>query len=282
MAFKILKYVDSKRSSALGALRKRRRPSRWILCGAMLVCGTAAGETPGGNHASDAGSHWSFRQVVQPPVPTPPHQAWVRNPIDAFLSIQHIKHGLVPQEPALPYVLLRRIYMDLVGVPPTPEELADFTAQPTEEQKWSLKAMHRLMVTSTAYRMKSFAGAIMARPVPDGGKTMDDAQFIEHAYTAVLQDWVSPFCGLGGFQWWRSSKDNGVSRSGVADSFHLKRGTGRISAARSIQSVKSLGLVFSYPEEPGWNGASEWTIGRAGAAGRNVVSDHCGEIDQIG
>ena len=47
MAFKILKYVDSKRSSALGALRKRRRPSRWILCGAMLVCGTAAGETPG-------------------------------------------------------------------------------------------------------------------------------------------------------------------------------------------------------------------------------------------
>ena len=121
----------------------------------------------------------------------------------------------------------------------------------------------------------------MARPVPDGGKTMDDAQFIEHAYTAVLQDWVSPFCGLGGFQWWRSSKDNGVSRSGVADSFHLKRGTGRISAARSIQSVKSLGLVFSYPEEPGWNGASEWTIGRAGAAGRNVVSDHCGEIDQI-
>ena len=212
----------------------------------MLVCGTAAGETPGGNHASDAGSHWSFRQVVQPPVPTPPHQAWVRNPIDAFLSIQHIKHGLVPQEPALPYVLLRRIYMDLVGVPPTPEELADFTAQPTEEQKWSLKA-----------------------------------QFIEHAYTAVLQDWVSPFCGLGGFQWWRSSKDNGVSRSGVADSFHLKRGTGRISAARSIQSVKSLGLVFSYPEEPGWNGASEWTIGRAGAAGRNVVSDHCGEIDLI-
>ena len=128
----------------------------------MLVCGTAAGETPGGNHASDAGSHWSFRQVVQPPVPTPPHQAWVRNPIDAFLSIQHTKHGLVPQEPAPPYVLLRRIYMDLVGVPPTPEELADFTAQPTEEQKWSLKAMHRLMVTSTAYRMKSSAGAIMA------------------------------------------------------------------------------------------------------------------------
>ena len=145
MAFKILKYVDNQSSSALGALRKRRRPSRWILYGAMLVCSTAAEEKPSGNHASDAGSHWSFRQVVQPPVPTPPHQAWVRNPIDAFLSIQHTKHGLVPQEPALPHVLLRRIYMDLVGVPPTPEELADFTAQPTEERY--LKVVEALLAS---------------------------------------------------------------------------------------------------------------------------------------
>lgn len=76
--------------------------------------------------------HWSFRKLVQPPVPASPHQAWASNPIDAFLAVQHEKHGLIPQEAAAPHVLLRRIYMDLVGVPPTPEELADFIAQPTD------------------------------------------------------------------------------------------------------------------------------------------------------
>ena len=111
----------------------------------MLLCGVAAGESPAGKHGSDAGSHWSFRKVVQPPVPEPPDQAWVRNPIDAFLSVQHAKHGLIPQETASPHVLLRRIYMDLAGVPPTPEELADFTAQPTEERY--LKVVDHLLAS---------------------------------------------------------------------------------------------------------------------------------------
>ncbi len=111
----------------------------------MLLCGAAAGEAPTGKPPSDAGSHWSFRQVVPPPVPVPPNQAWVRNPIDAFLSIQHATHGLVPQAPAPPQVLLRRIFLDLVGVPPTPEEVADFTAQPTDERY--LKVVENLLAS---------------------------------------------------------------------------------------------------------------------------------------
>ncbi len=118
--------------TASGTRARRRCLSRCILFSVILLCSIDAAEIPVGNHENEGGSHWSFRKLVQPPVPASPHQAWVRNPIDAFLSVQHEKHGLIPQEAAAPHVLLRRIYMDLVGVPPTPEELADFTEQPTD------------------------------------------------------------------------------------------------------------------------------------------------------
>jgi hypothetical protein len=53
---------------------------------------------------------------------------WVRNAVDAFLAADHESHRLNPSPPADKNVLLRRIYFDLVGLPPTPDELAAFRA----------------------------------------------------------------------------------------------------------------------------------------------------------
>src|SRR5207253_8304341 len=53
---------------------------------------------------------------------------WVRNPIDAFLAAAHESKGLTPLPEADGYVLLRRIYLDLVGIPPTREQLHAFLA----------------------------------------------------------------------------------------------------------------------------------------------------------
>jgi hypothetical protein len=50
----------------------------------------------------------------------------VRNPIDAFITAEHEKHGLKARPEAPRHVLLRRIYLDLIGLPPTPEELNSF------------------------------------------------------------------------------------------------------------------------------------------------------------
>ena len=76
----------------------------------------------------DPKEHWAFRPPVRRTPPTVKDTTRVRNPIDAFLAAERDKHGLTPQPPADKYTLLRRVYLDLIGVPPTREELAAFVA----------------------------------------------------------------------------------------------------------------------------------------------------------
>jgi len=67
-----------------------------------------------------------FDPVERPVVPKVNNTAWSRNPIDAFLTVAHDKHGLRPRPEAPKHVLLRRLYLDLIGLPPTPEEIRAF------------------------------------------------------------------------------------------------------------------------------------------------------------
>lgn len=67
-----------------------------------------------------------WRAVERPAVPAATE--WVRNPIDAFVAQQHAKRGLTRRPEAARHVLLRRVYLDLIGLPPTSEELQAFLA----------------------------------------------------------------------------------------------------------------------------------------------------------
>jgi hypothetical protein len=70
-----------------------------------------------------------FEPVQQPAVPVVRSPKFeIRNPVDAFLAIGHQEHGLKPRPPAGREVLLRRVYLDLIGLSPTPKELAAFLA----------------------------------------------------------------------------------------------------------------------------------------------------------
>ena len=75
---------------------------------------------------------WSFRKPQRPPAPAVKNRAWVRNEIDAFILSRLEKEGLTPSPAAPPAVLLRRVYLDLIGMPPTPEEVAEFVRNPSE------------------------------------------------------------------------------------------------------------------------------------------------------
>jgi hypothetical protein len=77
---------------------------------------------------ADPKNHWAFRPPLRPAVPTVKEVSRVRNPIDAFIAAQWEKHGLSPQPPADKGILLRRVYLDLIGLPPSREELAAFVA----------------------------------------------------------------------------------------------------------------------------------------------------------
>ena len=63
--------------------------------------------------------HWAFVPPASPKVPGGKKE-WVRNPIDAFISNNLSKNGLNPSEEADRYSLVRRLYLDLIGLPPTP------------------------------------------------------------------------------------------------------------------------------------------------------------------
>ena len=73
-------------------------------------------------------AHWAFKPPARPAVPGVKNAAWVRNPIDAFVAEQHEQRGLTPRPEAERHVLLRRVYLDLTGLPPTREELKAFLA----------------------------------------------------------------------------------------------------------------------------------------------------------
>lgn len=72
------------------------------------------------------GKHWAFEPPVRPPVPQVAMSHWPRNPIDVFILARLEREKLRPSPEASKETLLRRVYLDLVGLPPTPEEVDAF------------------------------------------------------------------------------------------------------------------------------------------------------------
>lgn len=74
--------------------------------------------------------HWSFRPIRRPVVPLPSGIDWCAGPIDAFVLERLNREGVRPSPQADRYVLVRRLYLDLLGIPPTPEEADAFVSDP--------------------------------------------------------------------------------------------------------------------------------------------------------
>ena len=72
--------------------------------------------------------HWAFRFPVKSRVPTSGDPHWQANPIDAFLAAAYQRQGLKATPPASKDLWLRRVSVDLIGLPPTHEELQEFRA----------------------------------------------------------------------------------------------------------------------------------------------------------
>jgi hypothetical protein len=109
--------------------------SDWIASGAPAPADEKA--------ETDPKDHWAFRECVQPTVPAAANTNWVRNPIDAFIARQHAQHGLTPQAEAPREVLLRRLYLDLIGLPPMAGEIA--AAMQDRSDRWYEETVQRLL-----------------------------------------------------------------------------------------------------------------------------------------
>jgi hypothetical protein len=84
----------------------------WINAGARSAAGAKA----------DPAAHWAFQVPRLPPVPRVRNAAWVRTPIDAFVLARLEAAKVAPPPAADRRTLLRRAYLDLLGMPPTPAE----------------------------------------------------------------------------------------------------------------------------------------------------------------
>ncbi len=78
--------------------------------------------------ASDR-EHWAYQPVAQPEPPAVKNSAWVRNPIDRFVLAKLEAEGWEPAAPATPEALLRRMSLDVIGLPPTLAERTAFLDQ---------------------------------------------------------------------------------------------------------------------------------------------------------
>jgi hypothetical protein len=86
----------------------------------LTISGVFGADKPNGD--------WAFHPIKPPVVPVVPekHKAWVRTPVDAFVLEKLLANGLTPSAEADRRTLARRLFVDLTGLPPTPDELDAF------------------------------------------------------------------------------------------------------------------------------------------------------------
>ena len=110
---------------------------QWVATGAPDPRLAVAVEKPG----SAEGDWWSLRPLVKPAVPTA-----AGNPLDGFIQAALNGRGLRPSPPADRRTLIRRVYFDLHGLAPTPEEVEAFV-QSEDPQAYEMLVDRRGMAS---------------------------------------------------------------------------------------------------------------------------------------
>jgi cytochrome c553 len=71
-------------------------------------------------------NHWTYKPVQKPQIPTVQNAGWIKNPIDNFVLAKLEANGMTPNTPAAKTTLIRRLYFDLIGLPPHPADVQAF------------------------------------------------------------------------------------------------------------------------------------------------------------
>jgi len=109
---RIFSKDDDERMPPKGMLTAREKETlrQWIAQGAVYE------------------KHWAFVPPVPPRLPTVVHRGWIRNVIDPLVLARLEREGIEPSPEADRTTLVRRLYLDLTGLPPTPAQAASFLA----------------------------------------------------------------------------------------------------------------------------------------------------------
>ncbi len=95
--------------------------------------------------------HWAFKPPKRPAVPATADSGWVKNPIDAFVFQRAQAEGLRPNPPAAPETWLRRVSLDLTGLPPSLAEQDSFSREVKTRGESAYSAAADRLLASPAY-----------------------------------------------------------------------------------------------------------------------------------
>lgn len=128
-------------------------------------------------------THWAFVNPVRPAEPEVKKADWVRNPIDRFVLAKLEQEGLVPSPEAERATLIKRLAVDLIGLPPTPEEVEAFV---NDADPKAYENLVERLLKSPHY------GERMALPWLDAARYADSNGFQQDGDTWqwIWRDWV--------------------------------------------------------------------------------------------
>jgi hypothetical protein len=121
---------------------------------ALLVLLSMSGRAEEPKRAPPARPHWAYQPFVRPVVPESAEPAFAQgsqNPIDAFILAKLRANGLSPSPSAQPRTLLRRIYFDLIGLPPTPAQMDEFLREYASKPQAAVERVVDRLLASPQY-----------------------------------------------------------------------------------------------------------------------------------
>ena len=95
--------------------------------------------------------YWAFRPLGEAVPPKVRNESWVRTPLDRFILVKLEEKGLAPNALVHPEKLIRRAYYDLIGLPPTPAEVAEFLKESDVDAKAAYAKLIDRLLASERY-----------------------------------------------------------------------------------------------------------------------------------
>jgi mono/diheme cytochrome c family protein len=159
----------------------------WVRRGAPDPRTVVSAGSSAKNYGGVGRQHWAFQPVKMPAVPAVKNAAWVANPVDAFVLAKLEANGMAPNAPADKATLIRRVYFDLIGLPPHPVEVQAFVKDTSPDA--FTKVVDKLLASSAYGEHWARYWLDVARYSDSKGdaKGQEDPRY-PHAWT--YRDWV--------------------------------------------------------------------------------------------
>ena len=128
-------------------------------------------------------THWAYLKPVRPTPPKVQNKAWVHSPLDQFIAAKHERLGHTPASEADRITLIRRLHFDLIGLPPTPEEVDAFVNDSSANAYE--KVVDRLLASPHFGERMAVYWLDLVRYADTGGYHSDN-----HRDITLYRDWV--------------------------------------------------------------------------------------------